>query len=98
MTATVSATGGLVVREVAGQRAVGVDLGEQLTGLAFDGLDGIAAGDPSCRRVFDVSERHSPPSELRGIAALLAAHAGPCLDGGCGGVAVVLDRGLGVAG
>src|SRR5215211_3207365 len=42
---------GVVVGEVAGQAAVGIDLGEQGPGLLLHPGDGVRSGDPAHRRL-----------------------------------------------
>src|SRR6266545_908835 len=78
------------------QAAVGIDLREQVVGLLLDGLDRVRARNPAQRRLLLVDDGHKSLRELRGVAALLAAH---CLPGGPrlgGALGVVGDRQLGV--
>src|SRR5881398_2616287 len=69
----------LVERERRRQAAVGIDLREQVVGLLLNGLDRFRARNPAQRRLLLVDDGHKSLRELRGVAALLAAH---CLPGG----------------
>src|SRR5687768_1474322 len=68
---------GVVVRQRAGQVAVGVGLGEQKVGLLLESGDGVGAGGPAQRRLVGVGELDEGVGELGGVAALLAVHALP---------------------
>src|SRR4029077_15034105 len=71
---------GGVVREGAGQLAVGLGLGEQSVRLRLERLHGVGAGSEAGRWLFQRSELHEGLGELGGVAALLAIHAAPSGD------------------
>src|SRR5437870_12944079 len=56
------------VGEVAGQLAVGVDLGEEVFGLLLDGRHGVGSGDPAPRGVLLLGHRQESGGEPRGVA------------------------------
>src|SRR4051794_23487069 len=82
---------GVGVREVAGEVAVGVDLGEQVLRLLLDTGDGVRTGDPAHRGLRRGREADEGGGELGGVTALLAVHAVPGGDGLLGALGVVGD-------
>ena len=75
MWATAASGGGVVsgvVGEGGGQLPVGVDLGEQLLGLALGGCDGVGAGDPARGRLPGGDQADEGGCELDRVPALLA--------------------------
>jgi hypothetical protein len=67
----------IVVRERGGQRAVCVDLGEQILGLVLDRRNCIGSCDEAERWSVEFGDRHERGGELGGIPTLLAVHAPP---------------------
>src|SRR6266498_378762 len=86
----------LIERERRRQLAVDIDLREQVVGFLLDGLDSVGAGNPAQRRLLLVDDGDQSLRELRGVAALLAAHRLPGGAGLGGALGVVVDRELGV--
>src|SRR6266496_6315590 len=70
----------VIVREGAGQLAVGLGLGEQCVGLALEGLHGVCAGSEASWRLLEGDELHEGVSELCGVTTLLPIHALPGSD------------------
>jgi hypothetical protein len=87
---------GVVVGEVAGKFAVGVDLGEEVPGLLLDGGDRVGSCDPPPRRVFLLGRYNEGSGDLRGVACRTPIHAVPSGDGLLRTLRVVVDRGLGI--
>jgi hypothetical protein len=89
---------GVFAREVAGQLAIGVGLGEEVPGFLFEGCYGVGAGGEAQRRVVLACDMEQGVGELGGINPRLAVHGVPGSDGLLGALGLVIDRGLCVLG
>src|SRR4051794_15540794 len=82
---------GVVVGEAGGELAVSVGLGEERVGLGLEEFDGVGTGGEPRGGLLKRGEVDERGGELRRVAALLAVHALPRLDGRGGAVGVVGD-------
>ena len=81
---------GVVAGEVAGQRAVGVRLGDEIVCLLHNGRHGVGTSREAQRRLALACELDQRLSELCGVTSLLAVHAVPGSDGLLGARGVVV--------